>query len=139
VTRAGFGRPDPARSTITDRDAAPTAQRASPGIGRPWADLRRIVAPDVGGYHPAAMVRIAFTANLRRHLPCPVLQSDGLTVGEALSSAFAGNSRLRGYVLDDQSRLRRHVVLYVNGRQAGLEMAIADGDEIYVMQALSGG
>jgi molybdopterin converting factor small subunit len=85
------------------------------------------------------MVRIAFTANLRRHLPCPVLHAEGATVAEALAGAFADNARLRGYVLDDQSRLRRHVTLYLNGRQAKLETAIADGDEIYVMQALSGG
>ena len=85
------------------------------------------------------MVRIAFTANLRRHLPCPVVQAEGATVAEALASAFAGNTRLRGYVLDDQSRLRRHVALYLNGRQARLDSAVADGDEIYVMQALSGG
>ncbi|HXU59960.1 MAG TPA: MoaD/ThiS family protein [Verrucomicrobiae bacterium] len=85
------------------------------------------------------MVRIAFTANLRRHLPCPVLQAEGETVAEALAAAFAGNPRLRGYVLDDQSRLRRHVVLYLNGRQAKLEAPLAEGDEIYVMQALSGG
>jgi molybdopterin converting factor small subunit len=85
------------------------------------------------------MVRIAFTANLRRHLPCPVLEAEGRTVGEALTSAFADKARLRGYVLDDQARLRRHVTLYVNGRQAGLRTGISDGDEIYVMQALSGG
>ena len=85
------------------------------------------------------MVRIAFTANLRRHLPCPILEAEGATVAEALASAFAGHARLRGYVLDDQSRLRRHVALYLNGRQAKLEAPVGDGDEIYVMQALSGG
>jgi len=30
-------------------------------------------------------------------------------------------------------------VLYLNGRQAKLEAPLAEGDEIYVMQALSGG
>jgi sulfur-carrier protein len=51
--------------------------------------------------------------------------------------------RLRGYVLDDQGALRRHVAIYVNGRpisdRARLTDAVAQDDEIYVFQALSGG
>jgi molybdopterin converting factor small subunit len=85
------------------------------------------------------MVRVSFTANLRRHLPCPTVETEARSVAEALSRAFQGNERLRGYILDDQARLRRHVVLFLNGRQAGLDAPVANGDEIHVMQALSGG
>jgi molybdopterin converting factor small subunit len=42
-------------------------------------------------------------------------------------------------VLDDQSRLRRHVVIYLNNQKAELHAALKHGDELYVMQALSGG
>jgi len=50
---------------------------------------------------------------------------------------------VRTYVLDDQGRIRRHVAVFVGGEQlrdpATQSDAVADGDEITVMQALSGG
>jgi hypothetical protein len=56
---------------------------------------------------------------------------------------FASEPRLRGYVLDDQGALRRHVAIYANGRpisdRTRLMDAVAQDDEIYVFQALSGG
>ncbi len=85
------------------------------------------------------MVRVAFTPNLRRHLPCPTVEAKGRTVAEALCAVFTDYPRLKSYVLDDQSRLRRHVVIYLNSRKAGLDSALDEGDELYVMQALSGG
>ncbi len=58
---------------------------------------------------------------------------------DALEDAFRQNARLRGYILDEQGRLRRHVALYRNGDKVGLAEPLAAGDELYVMQALSGG
>ena len=56
---------------------------------------------------------------------------------------FASRPALRGYVLDDQGALRRHVAVYVNGRlvddRTGLTDPVGPRDEIYVFQALSGG
>ena len=56
---------------------------------------------------------------------------------------FASEPRLGGYVLDDQGALRRHVAIYVTGQpisdRARLTDAVAQDDEIYVFQALSGG
>jgi sulfur carrier protein ThiS len=89
------------------------------------------------------MPTVAFTRALDRFLAAPVSRVDGTTVGEALASVFASRSTLRGYVLDDQGALRRHVVVYVNGRpvedRAGLSDPVGPDDEIYVFQALSGG
>jgi sulfur carrier protein ThiS len=46
-------------------------------------------------------------------------------------------------VLDDQRRLRRHVVIFVDGErvppEAALQRAVGEDSEIYVLQALSGG
>jgi len=68
---------------------------------------------------------------------------EGATVGAALAAVFASRPALRGYVLDDQGVLRRHVAVYVNGRvvndRIGLSDPVGPGDEIYVFQALSGG
>ena len=64
-------------------------------------------------------------------------------MSEALARVFRDNPGLRSYVLDDQGRLRTHVVIYVDGRPVQDRMALADsvteGAEIHVMQALSGG
>ena len=62
---------------------------------------------------------------------------------EVLDAVFAENPRLRGYVLDDQGRLRKHVVVFIDGQvirdRSGLGDAVDAAGEIFVMQALSGG
>jgi molybdopterin synthase sulfur carrier subunit len=89
------------------------------------------------------MPTVLFTSALQRFLPAPSAQVAGVTIGEALSEVFILHPRLRGYVLDDQGALRRHVAIYVNGRPIGdrarLTDPVASEDEIYVFQALSGG
>ncbi len=85
------------------------------------------------------MPRVAFTGNLKRHVAAPETRAEGVSVGAVLDNVFAANPRLRGYVLDDQGRIRRHVNVWVNGNRATLESAVAADDEIYVFQALSGG
>ena len=60
-----------------------------------------------------------------------------------LGAVFAQNPRLRGYVLDDQGALRRHMMVFVDGQQIrdreALSDAVGPASEVYVMQALSGG
>ena len=89
------------------------------------------------------MPSVSFTANLNRHLDCPTVEADGATVAEVLDSVFAGNPRLRSYILDDQNRLRRHVNVFVAEQpvadRARLSDPVPDGAEVFVFQALSGG
>ena len=89
------------------------------------------------------MARVAFTANLQRHLSCPDQVVPGSTVRVVLDQAFAVEPRLRSYILDDQDRVRRHVAIYVNGDRIGdrerLSDPVGDDDEVFVFQALSGG
>ncbi len=89
------------------------------------------------------MPRVSFTGNLRRHLACPPAMVEGATVRAALDAVFTDNPRLRSYVLDDQGRLRQHVNVFVNDRpvadRTGLADAVGAGDEVFVLQALSGG
>ncbi|MBI4718820.1 MAG: MoaD/ThiS family protein [Planctomycetes bacterium] len=89
------------------------------------------------------MVRVSFTANLQRHVACPPRTVEGCTVREALAAVFAENTRAAGYVLDEHGALRRHMIVFVNGEaiqdRATLSDPVADGAEVYVMQALSGG
>lgn len=89
------------------------------------------------------MARVSFTKNLRRHVDSPEIEVDGSTVNEVLEAVFAANPRVRGYVLDDQGALRKHMAVFVDGEQIGDRAALSDpapeGCEIYIMQALSGG
>ena len=49
----------------------------------------------------------------------------------------------RGYVLDEQGRLRQHVAVFIGGElirdRTRLSDTVAANQDIFVMQALSGG
>ena len=89
------------------------------------------------------MAVVAFTPNLQRHVECPTETVDGDTVRAVLEQLFVTNPRLRGYVLDDQGALRRHMMIFIDGQQIAdreqLSDAVLPTAEVYVMQALSGG
>jgi sulfur carrier protein ThiS len=76
-------------------------------------------------------------------VPTPEIEVEAASLREALAKACMDRPRLRGYILDDQGRLRRHVAVYVNGYPAKDRVTLSDrvgpGDEIAVFQALSGG
>lgn len=67
------------------------------------------------------------------------LEVGGESVGQALRTLEDRHPSLRGWVLDDQGMLREHVGLFVGGRRADLETAIAASDEVWVVRAISGG
>ena len=89
------------------------------------------------------MPHLDFTPNLKRLVDCPAGDHAGTTVREVLEAAFAQRPQTRGYVLDDQGALRKHMVVFVNDCQVldrrGLSDAVGPTDAIFVMQALSGG
>lgn len=89
------------------------------------------------------MPQVSFTSALQRFLAAPPMQVEGRTVGEALAAVFAERPKLRGYVLDDQGAVRRHVAVYIGGApvrdRTGLTDPVAPDTEIYVLQALTGG
>lgn len=86
------------------------------------------------------MARVVFTSHLQRFVSCPEHDVEGSTLGGALHNVFKGNPRLREYILDDQGRLRKHVILFVDGRRTReLSEDISSDSEIHVLQALSGG
>lgn len=65
------------------------------------------------------------------------------TVAEALERVFAENPRLRSYIVDEQGRLRQHVAVFVSGElvrdRLNLTDRVQDHQDVFVMQALSGG
>lgn len=89
------------------------------------------------------MAKVHFTPNLQRHLDCPAREVAAGTVAEALQQVFAEHPRLAGYVLDEQQRLRKHIVVFVDGTMTQDRISLTDplqpASEVFVMQALSGG
>jgi hypothetical protein len=87
--------------------------------------------------------RVSFTPNLNRHVSSPPREVSAATVRGALETVFALNPALRGYVLDDQGRLRGHVAVFVDAQPVRDRVALSDplrpDSEVYVVQALSGG
>jgi molybdopterin synthase sulfur carrier subunit len=89
------------------------------------------------------MIQLSFGNALQRHVDAPPLAVEASTVAEALEHAFARQPRLRGYLLDDQGALRKHMALFVNGTPISdrktFRDPLPDGSEVMVIQALSGG
>jgi molybdopterin converting factor small subunit len=99
--------------------------------------------PTPVSYKGRAMAHVVFTANIQQHVDCPPVEAEGRTVREVLEATFRSNPQARSYVLDDQGAIRKHMVVFVNGRaindRSGLSDVVPEGGEVYVMQALSGG
>ena len=85
------------------------------------------------------MPRIVFTSNLQRHVSCPARDAAGETVSAVLQEVFDQEPQIRGYVLDEQGELRKHVFIFVDGQRARLNNPVGEKSEIYVLQALTGG
>jgi sulfur-carrier protein len=89
------------------------------------------------------MAQLHFTSWLRELVPNGPLTAGGDTVGAALGQVFSELPHVRGYVLDEQGRLRKHVCIFADGkrlpREAALGQSIGPDSKLYVMQALSGG
>ena len=89
------------------------------------------------------MAHLVFTQQLRRFTDAPEVDTAALTLRAALEDAFTATPKLRGYVLDDQGHLRKHVIVFIDGRRVRdyrkLDDALAPASEVHVLQALTGG
>ncbi|MDA0996672.1 MAG: MoaD/ThiS family protein [Proteobacteria bacterium] len=89
------------------------------------------------------MPTVHFTSQLERFLPAPTVSVAGRTLREALTNVFADHPMLKGYIVDDQGTVRRHVAIFIDGIQlrdrVKLTDPVGEKSEIHVFQALSGG
>ena len=89
------------------------------------------------------MARLFFTQQLARFTNVPQVETGAGDLRSGLETAFAVNPLLRGYVLDDQGRLRANVTIFIDGRRcqdtARLDDPLQPASQVYVLQALSGG
>jgi hypothetical protein len=98
---------------------------------------------DADNSRKRSMPRVVFTSNIQRHVACPETEAPGRTVREVLEHVFDENPTARGYVLDDQAALRKHMAVFVDAEmirdRTRLSDAVTETSTIYVIQSLSGG
>jgi sulfur carrier protein ThiS len=86
---------------------------------------------------------VEFAPALTRHVPCPRQHVAAETLRAALEAAFAAAPSLRGYVLDEQGAVRKHVAVFVNAQMIAsrtrLDIPVGADDKVMVLQALTGG
>lgn len=89
------------------------------------------------------MAHLYFTANLARQVECPPGEYEGATVRELFDTYFSQWPAVRGYILDDQGIVRKHVKVVVDDRNLldrhGLSDPVRPDSKVYVFQLLSGG
>ena len=67
------------------------------------------------------------------------LQFDCETVGELLRGLESDHPRIKGWILDDQGKLRAHVNVFVNGELTREDASLASDDVVHVLPSISGG
>lgn len=101
----------------------------------------RTKSADIGNNFKVATVR--FTESIQRHVQCPTREIAGNSLRDVLEGYFAENERARGYVLDDQGALRKHMAIFIDGRQVRDRNALSDRVDadavVDLIQSLSGG
>ena len=89
------------------------------------------------------MPTVEFAPALTRHVACPSQRVEAPTLRLALEAAFEAAPAMRGYVLDEQGAVRKHVAVFVNAKmiasRSNLELPLAAADKVMVIQALTGG
>ena len=69
-----------------------------------------------------------------------VVDAAGSTVAELLADLDRRYPGIRFRMIDEQDAIRQHVKIFINReRIAELEEPLAPGDEVQILQALSGG
>jgi molybdopterin synthase sulfur carrier subunit len=90
------------------------------------------------------MPTVSFTYALKRFFPdIDSQQVDAADVRDLLDKLDVKFPGLKGYIVDDQGRLRKHVNIFHNGTliddRVKLSDELTNTSEVYIMQALSGG
>ncbi len=89
------------------------------------------------------MATVRFTRNIQRHVACPTRDVAGSTLRAVLDEYFRDDEKARGYVLDEQGKVRQHMVVFIDGElfrdRDRLTDRVEPNSVIDVIQALSGG
>ena len=90
------------------------------------------------------MATVKFTSALKRFYPnLNTLDIPGATIAEILNALETPYPGLKDYLVDETGKLRQHVNIFI-GKELiedtiQLQDTVQANDEIYILQALSGG
>ncbi|TDI71795.1 MAG: molybdenum cofactor biosynthesis protein MoaD [Bacteroidetes bacterium] len=90
------------------------------------------------------MPRINFTQALKRFYPdLEEVDISAENVAEVIQNLNQRYPGLKDYLLDEQGRLRQHVNIFIGNKlikdKEKLSDKVSEKDEVFIMQALSGG
>ena len=86
------------------------------------------------------MPRVMLTGSIRQRAGgLGQIEVTGETARAAVAALEAAYPGLRGWVVDEQGRLRRHVKLFLGGTAVSLEAPLGPDDELHIIAAISGG
>jgi molybdopterin converting factor small subunit len=85
-------------------------------------------------------VRVGIPQPLIGYTQSDWVEATGPSVDALLHDLDRQFPGIRFRMVDEQDRLRKHVRIFVNRERArSLDVTLGDGDEIQILQALSGG
>lgn len=64
---------------------------------------------------------------------------EGSSLNAVLDDLFSNEPALRAHLLDESGKIRSHVLIFIDGRRAGLSDEVGEDSEVRVLQAASGG
>jgi molybdopterin synthase sulfur carrier subunit len=86
------------------------------------------------------MPRVFLTGSIKQRVGgCWCVEVRGATVGAIIRALEVSNPALRGWIIDEQGALRRHVRLFRGGVAVSLDSPIDADDELHIVGAISGG
>lgn len=94
---------------------------------------------------PAPRVRVLLPRSLQTYWAgvAAALDVEGATLAAALEALSARHPGVGERIVDEQGRIRRHVLVFVNDASvahlAPASVALKDGDTVRVLPAVSGG
>lgn len=85
-------------------------------------------------------MKVLIPGGLRSYTERSEVEVRGATLGAVLAELERLYPGIRFRIIDEQDRIRRHIRIFVNGAQLrDLAQPLAPGDELVIVQALSGG
>jgi molybdopterin converting factor small subunit len=85
-------------------------------------------------------IKVLIASPLRSYTGADEVEARGDTLGALLADLDLRYPGIRFRMVDEQDGLRRHMRFFVNGEIVKkLDFPLRDGDEVCIVQALSGG
>lgn len=85
-------------------------------------------------------MKVLIPSALRSYTESAHAEASGTTLAAVVTDLDRQYPGIRFRMIDEQNRIRRHVRFFVNGTQVhDLAQAVSAGEELIIVQALSGG